>query len=191
MIDQIIDLINNNLDGIHENEIVLGIVQKLYRKNSDDSVDFIPGIVDDNGDAIYAGIDDINSLIIYHKINSANLSFLQRGGYGDTRDNEDSIVCSCLAIWDIRKIKLQNADMLLLLRSRFPQEIKIENIEGIKRIQIIPNIATLNSKQIFDSEYSFNETYLLPFYINLIQINYTIFIKYDQQCIDKCINCKS
>lgn len=186
MIDTIIDLINNGFDGLNESEIILGLAQRVYRQTSD-GVEYMPGIVKSDGEIVYAGIDDINSLLIYHKINSSNLSFTPKGGYGDTRESEDSLQCNCIAAWDSRKINLHHADMLLLLRSRVPQEIK--GIENIKRIIIVPSSALLNTKAIFESEYAFDENYLLPNYINFVQLNYTIVIRYDQQCINKCINC--
>lgn len=188
MINEIIDLINNGLDGLHPEAIVLGIVQRVYRIDSSDVVQFMPGIVKPDGEAIYAGIDDVKSMMIYHKPSSANLSFGgTRTGYGDGRSIEDSFAFSLVAVWDTRKIPLQSVDMLLLLRSRMPQEIK--GVPQIKQVQIIPSFALLNTKQVFEGEYTVDKDYLLPIYMNLIQLNYTIQIKYDQQCIDECINC--
>jgi hypothetical protein len=187
MIDEIIDCINDGFDKIHQDQIVIGIAQRVYRVSSSGSIEYMPGIVNMDGEAIYAGLDDIQSLIIYHKTNTANLSLNPRIGYGDSKISEDNILCSLIACWDTRKMPLQSADLLLLLRARFPQEIK--GIDQISQILIFPSSAILNTKQIFDSEYTVQEGYLLPIYMNFIQINYTILIKYDQQCINKCINC--
>ena len=188
MIETIIDLINNGLDGIVANQLTLGLAQRVYRVNGDDSLDFMPGVVNAEGEALYAGIDDIQSLIIYHKTNSASLAFSPRGGYGDTRQSEDSISCALVAAWDTRKVKVSHVDMMLLLRSRFPQSIV--DMPGIKSVIVSPVNALLNSKQVFDSEYSIGASnYILPIYINLIQINYSIQIRYDQTCINQCISC--
>lgn len=187
MINTLIDLLNNQFDGIVPDQIVLGLVQRIYR-HGDNAIEFMPGIVDADGEAIYAGIEDIKSLSIYHKANTANLTYgNMRVGFGDSRQSEDSINCSIIACWDIRKVKLQSVDMLLLLRSRLPQMIK--GVPGIKSILITPTGAILDTKQVFGSEYTVAETYLLPIYINFLQINYTIQLRYDQQCIDQCINC--
>lgn len=188
MINTIIDLINVQFDGIIHDQTTLGLVQRVYRLNSGDVIDFMPGIIKDDGEAIYAGIDDIQSLTIYHKTNAASLAFSARGGFGDARQSEDTIACNLIAAWDTRKIKLQAVDMLLLLRSRIPQGIR--GIPEIKDAIITPNGAILNTKQVFDSEYSIGSSgYLLPLYINFIQINYTILLRYDQECINKCISC--
>lgn len=189
MINEIIDTINNQLDEIVAGQIVLGLTQRVYRSNGDESIEFMPGIVGNDGEAIYAGIDDIQSLTIYHKVSAANLSFAPRGGYGDAKRNEDTITLSLIAGWDTRKVPLQAVDMLLLLRSRLPQSIR--DVPNMIDVQVVPQGAILNTKQIFDSEYSIGENYLLPMYINFIQLNYSILIKYDQQCIDKCINCSN
>lgn len=188
MIDEVIGLINNGFDGLDAEEIILGLATRVYRQSSDENIDYLPGIVNAQGEAVYAGIDDVKSLMIYHKTNSAGLSFVARSGYGDGIFNSDTISCSIIATWDTRKIPLQHADMLLILRSRLPQQIV--NFADIKKIDIQATGAILNSKQVFDAEYSFDKNYLLPIYINLIQINYSLILKYDQQCIDKCINCK-
>lgn len=189
MINVVIDLINEGLDGIHKEAIVLGIAQRVYRVNGADVVEFMPGIVKQDGEAIYAGIDDVTSMMIYHKANTGNLSFGARSGYGDNKSNEDSFAFNLISVWDTRKIPLQSVDMLLLLRSRMPQEIK--GIPLIKQVLILPSSALLNTKQIFESEYTVDKGYLLPIYMNFIQLNYTIQIKYDQQCIEKCINCST
>lgn len=188
MIDQVIDLINNNLDGIHEDEIILGLAQRVYR-TSGDSIEYMPGIVGMDGEAIYAGIDDVRSIMIYHKTITGAFSYLPRSGYGDSRENEDSFSLGIIAVWDTRKIKLHSPDVLLLLRGRMPQQITSNT--GINRILVTPTSAILNSKQIFESEYTVAENYLLPLYINFAQLNYTVSIKYDPKCIEKCINCKS
>jgi len=190
MINTVIDLINMQFDGIVKDQITLGLVQRVYRSNSGDVIDFMPGIIKDDGEAIYAGIDDIKSLTIYHKTNAASLAFSARGGFGDARQSEDTIICNLIAAWDTRKVKIQAVDMLLLLRSRIPQGIG--GIPEIKDVVITPSGALLNTKQVFDTEYSIGASgYLLPLYINFIQINYTILLRYDQSCINKCIDCSN
>jgi hypothetical protein len=68
----------------------------------------------------------------------------------------------------------------------------IAGIPNIKDVVITPVGAILNTKQVFDSEYSIGgKGYILPMFMNFIQLNYTVLIRYDQQCIDKCINCSN
>ena len=187
MINEVIDLINNNLNDIVFDQIVLGIVSKVYRQ-AGESIEYMPGIIKEDGDIIYAGIDDIKSLMIYHKVYTANLNYNPKFGYGDSKYNEDSFNLNCFVIWDMRKIFLQNADMLLLIKSKFPQQIKASNNQV--NVDITPNSAIFNSKQIFDSEYGFDKQYLIPPFINFIQLNYTAVIRYSQQCINDFIKCK-
>lgn len=188
MINTIIDLINNGLCGIVSDQIVVGLVQRVYRYGKDDAIEFMPGIIGNDGEIIYAGYDDIKSLSIYHKTNAANLTFgTTRTGYGDNRRNEDTIAMSMVAAWDTRKVPLQSVDMLLLLRSKFPQAIK--GIPDIGDVLIVPQSALLNTKQVFESEYTVASSYLLPNYINFLQLNYIIQLRYDQTCIAGCINC--
>lgn len=187
MINEIIDLINDGFDGMHADEAILGLVQRVYRVGSGGNIEFMPGIVKPDGEALYAGIDDVKSIMLYHKANAATLTYLPRSGYGDGRQSQDNFLFTVTCVWDTRKIPLQNVDMLLLLKSRMPQAIKGlgQSIEAT----IIPSSAVLNSKQVFESEYTVDKEYLLPIYMSFIQLNYTIQIKYDQQCIEKCINC--
>lgn len=188
MIETIIDLINNGLAGIVQEQIVVGLVQRVYRYGKDDSIEFMPGIVGNDGEIIYAGYDDIKSLSIYHKTNAATLSYGgTRTGYGDSRRNEDTIAMSMVAAWDTRKVPLQSVDMMLLLRSKFPQVIK--GIPDFGDVVIVPQGALLNSKQVFESEYTVASTFLLPNNINFLQLNYILQLRYDQTCIAGCINC--
>ena len=190
MINEIIDLINGTLDGIHKEEIILGIAQSVHRTKSSGVVEFIPGIVELGSDeAIYAGVDDLNSLIVYHKVNAASLTYGRQAnaGFGDGRRNEDIFSCFLFALWDTRKLKVYPADMVLLLRSRMP--VKVIGVPGLNDVNVSMNNAILNTKQVFDSEYSLDENYLLPAYISMIQVNYTIQLKYDPDCASKCIDC--
>jgi len=191
VIDKIIDLINGQFDGIREDEIILGIAQQVYRSKQDGVVEYMPGILNLGTDeVIYAGIDDINSIMIYHKVNSSNLTFVnpQAGsGYGDGRRNEDSILCSVITVWDTRKVKIHSPDMLLLIRSRMPQVIL--DVPNINSVTITANNALLNTQQVFQSEYKLEENYLLPHYFKMLQLNYTIQLRYDPECIEKCIDC--
>lgn len=187
MISEIIDLINDGFDGMHADEAILGLAQRVYRVSSSGSIEFMPGIVKSDGEAIYAGVDDVKSIMIYHKANTATLTYLPRSGYGDGRQSQDNFACSVICVWDTRKIPLQSIDLLLLLRSRMPQAIK--GLGAPIDVTITPSNAVLNTKQIFDSEYTVDKEYLLPIYMSFIQLNYAIQIKYDQQCIEKCINC--
>lgn len=190
MIEEVIKLINTGLQGIDSDEKIIGLTQLIWRLSGADKVDYLPGVVDSSGEAIYAGIDDVNSIMLYHRSNAAQLSFTRNsGGYGDGRQNEDVISFSLISVWDTRKIQTEKADMLLLLRSRIPQEIA--GIDGINQIVITPTGALLNTKQIFESEYKMQVAYLLPNFINIIQLNYNIQFKYDPRCIEKCINCKN
>lgn len=188
MINTIIDLINDGFNDIVSDQIVVGVSQRVYRLNSDDEIEFMPGVIGNDGEIIYAGYDDIKSLNIYHKTNAANLSYgAVRTGYGDNRRNEDTIAMSLIAAWDTYKIPLQSVDMLLLLRSRMPQSIR--GIKDFGDANIAPQSALLNSRQVFESEYTVAKNYFLPNNINFLQLNYIIQLKYDQTCIDTCINC--
>lgn len=190
MIDEVIQIINDSLSGIRSDEVLFGLTQRIYRTIGDeDAIEYFPGFVKHDGEVVLVDIDDINSILLYHKTNAASLTNPVRGGYGDTLISEDVISFSLTAIWDTRKLKIHGVDLLLLLKSRIPQGIA--GVAGIDNIQIIPVSASLLSKQIFDSDFSIGSKYLLPEFINLIQINYNIRLKYDQNCIEKCVNCSN
>lgn len=189
MIDEIIDTINGALSGIHKDEVLFGITKSVYRTTDDETIEYFPGYVKNDGEVSLIDIDDINSIIIYHKAKTAALTNPVRSGYGDGLTSDDTLSFSMVSVWDTRKIKIQPIDLLLLLKSRMPQGIT--GVNGIDLIQITTLNAALASKQIFDSEFSLRGKYLLPEYVNLIEINYNIRLKYDQHCIEKCINCSN
>lgn len=185
MIEQIIDIINKDgLNGISKNQKTFGVAQQIFRVNESEVVDFIPGIVNNNGEIKYIGVDDVNDLILYHKITSANISF--ENGYGDGRFSRNIYSCFLICLYDISKINIDAADMIIVLQSQMPQTII--GMKDIRNVSITSTGAVLNSAQVFNSEYKYGEkNMLLPSNIFFVQLNYNIQITFDQTCINKCI----
>lgn len=185
MISEVLDLINEQLMGINPAEKIYGQAQTVHRISGSET-DELPGIIGADGEIKYVGIDDVESIIIYHKLNAGSI-IQQNNGRGDTvGDLQDTFSLSLITYWDRKKIKLMPDQMLLLIQARMPQEIR--GIKDIKTIRIRPVNINLNTLQIFNTEYRSN-IFRLPANIHLIQLNYNIETVFNPDCFRECPEC--
>ena len=185
MIVEILDLINDQLKGIDPAEKVYGQAQTVIRISGSEQ-DELPGLIGADGEIKYVGIDDVESIIIYHKVNSVSI-IQQNNGRGDAvGDMQDTFSLSLIAYWDRKKIKFLPDQLLLMLQARLPQEVR--GITDIKTVRIRPVNTILNTLQIFNTEYRGN-SFKLPANIHLIQLNYNIETVFNPDCFRKCPEC--
>lgn len=187
MISEAIKLINDGL-VISDTQKSYGIAQTILRPNEDQNTfDSFPGIINESGEITYVGIDDVESIIIYHKINSAASSLVKTNSYGDSTNTSSILNCFLLGFYDTRKIPMQSVDVMMILQAKMPQEIKEIN-EGIKQVIVTNTGAVLNSNQVYNSEYKYaNKSMPLPEFIVFFQLNYTIQFIINPQCMRQCI----
>lgn len=188
MIGKILDIIvENGLKGIRADEKFFGIAETVYVKNGS-VIERMPGIVGADGEMVYAGIDDINSLMVYFKINSTTIS-LNRNGRGDKwGDYRNVFSVSAYVYWDRQKINLSIDQMIMLMQSRMP--ILVRGLQDLNTVSILLTGANTNTLQIYTQEYSSSEALKpLPANNHIVQLNFNIEITFNPECFRQCPEC--
>src|SRR6186713_2829524 len=188
MIDTILDaIIKDSLSGIDDNEVFFGIAETVIRQ-SGNIQERMPGIVNYNGEIKYAGIDDVNSLMVYFKNASATIANT-RNGFGDRLgDFRNVFSVGMYVYWDTKRIKLSVDEMLMMMQSRLPNAII--GIENAKTVLLIPITANTNTFQIYLQEYGSGEGIRpLPESKRIMQFNFNIEITFNPECFRKCPEC--
>jgi len=174
--------INKSLSGIFQGLKTYGLAQTAYRQSGDQQERF-PQVVDLDGEGKYVGIDDTESVIVYHRITGLTTGRTNRQGYGDGHsDLINTYQMAMVVFHDQKKTKMFPEELFLFLQANFPEEIKSD---PYKNIFIRTTTVNLNSQQIFSAEYA-GTTFFLPAEKSLFQINYTIESTFKKDCFAKC-----
>lgn len=187
MINKVLDIINDQLAGIQRGEKIFGIAASVLRMQGA-VVERMPGVVKADGEIMYVGIDDVYSLMIYHKINSSTIRQLSNGigdNYGDIRN---VFSMSAIIYWDTSRLNLYSDQMLLMLQSRMP--LGIRGIVDVKNINIVLTDANTNTHQVYQQEYESEEQLKpLPAHMHIMQLNYNIESTTNPECYRQCPVC--
>lgn len=182
MIQDIIDTINQALSGIFPAQKCYSLAQSVLR-NQGSEVEVLPGEVNKDGEIVYVGLDDVYSLITYHKLSSIATTQLPNGRGDNPGDLQNNYQLSLVAYWDRKKLNAMPDEMLLLLQSRWPRILVGADIKtGTANF----GATITNSLQIFNTEYQ-GTKFRLPANHSLMQINYTLSITFNPLCIPKCL----
>jgi hypothetical protein len=182
MVNKVIDTLNPLLDGIVTSQIVYGLAETTIRLRGSVRVGF-PGVIMANGEVKYVGIDDVKSIIIYHKLNSATTTALNNGKGDNPGDLVNAYSMSLLVYWDRRKLNLYPDELFQIIQARWPQVIM--GIPDTKVVRIRISNSNMNSLQVFSQEYSY-EDQKIPENVQLMQVNYTTEITFNPACITAC-----
>lgn len=186
MITSVVDIINEQLSGFHAEEKIYGIAESILRIQGTEEVR-MPGVVGANGEITYVGIDDIYSLIIYHKINSISVTQLTSGVGDNFGDVKNTASISAFVYWDMAKIKEAPDKMLMIIQSTMP--LLIRGLKDIKTAAIRLTSANINSYQLYRQEYDYQNIKPLPENKKIIQINYNTEITFKPECFRHCPEC--
>lgn len=175
-------------DKRFQNSKVIEIAQALPRKNGK-KLEYLPSYVDNDGEAKYVGAEDDFDLIIYHKINSIDVSKATvNKGFGDDTGYQGNVARMSMIIFGRRdKLKLTNDDLSLYLQSNIPEAVTKQLLVELqfKAANININSIVLNDLQVFQEEYPSFEFFLKPEQF-LFKINYTIESAYLKRCFNNC-----
>lgn len=131
-------------------------------------------------DENYIGIDDTFKSQAYHKqltISSANV---QSSGYGDTEQSLQNTYGMALVVYFNEEKCGFSADKLYtFIQSEITGRLKSE---GFKSVRVSVSSAILNDAQVWAQEYGATQ-YKLAGPQRLIQVNYTIVMVYNPECI--------
>lgn len=182
MVNEIIDILNESLAGLTTSQVMYGVAQSMERTQGTER-EILPCIVDRTGEGKYVGIDDVKTIIGYHKLNSATSVQVNNGKGDNPGDLTNTYSLSMILYWDRRRFNQLSDDLLMLIQSRWP--ILVLNMPDTKVVRIRLGNAIFNSLQIYAQEYAL-ENPKLPPYASLAQFNYTIEITFNPACIKAC-----
>jgi hypothetical protein len=159
-----------------------GLAQSMNRDNAG-KTETLPALVDKKGEGQYVGIDDKNSVIIYHKGGAMQVQTKPNSGVGDSAgDLVYTYTISMVILIDRKKLEMLPDEIALLIQANLKDQIKIQDYKSV--IIRIQNII-LNTQQVFSSEYQ-NTVYKVKPSQSLFVINYQIESTFNKRCFAKC-----
>jgi len=182
MVNELIHILNESLDGLTVSQAAYGLAQTVERITGTER-EILPGVIGSDGECKYVGIDDIKSLIVYHKLNSSSTAALPNGKGENPGDLVNTFSMSMYLYWDRKRFNKQPDEVLILIQARWPQLIM--QVPDAKTVRIRVGTTNFNSLQIYSQEYALQNARLPP-QMNLAQFNYTIEITFNPACLNAC-----
>lgn len=175
-IHDIVLTINESLQlGAHVS--LFGIATSVIDGNDEK----LPAVLKRDGEADYVGIDDRDSIRLYHKVNSVSCSLKASEGYGRSAGAQVNTYAMVMIVFLNRKRRDLYADELFaIIQSQFPEKI---NLPPYASINIRFNSAILNDQQVYSQEYSSERFQLGPEH-NLFQIQYSVEATFLKGCFN-------
>ena len=183
MIREVIHILNKQLEGIKPDQSVYGLAQSVLRVQGVER-ELLPAIIQKDGEASpYVGIDDIKSLIIYHKLLSSQSAIINNGKGDNPGDITNTYSMALFLYWDRNRLDIMPDELLMMIQARFP--VIITGITDVKTLRVRIGSSNMNSLQVYSQEYQESQP-KLPANIHLMQINYTIELTFNPACIKAC-----
>lgn len=182
-LNKFIEVINKPLEKLLSGIKVYGIAESIARTKGSE-IDILPGIVSNDGEIEYVGVDDVETVIVYHKVNAIGSRLATIKGYGDDQNAFQNTYSMSMVVYINRKnAKIRPEKLFLFIQANIPFLI---TQEPYVLIQVPINTVILNSQTVYDSEYRYQSKKPLPKEHSLMQINYTIESTFHQNCFEKC-----
>lgn len=188
MIGKVLDIVvDRGLKGIHADEKFFGIAESVNRVTGA-VIERMPGIVAPSGEITYTGIDDINALMVYFKINSTAIALIKNGSGDRWGDYRNTFNVTAYVYWNRERINLSVDQMIMLMQSRMP--IGMRGLQDVKTVTISVTGANTNTLQIYAQEYASTQTLKpLPANNHIVQLNFNIEITFNPECFRQCPKC--
>jgi hypothetical protein len=178
-LNEFVHIINEELKGLVPGMQVFGIAETVMRGSEP-----VPAIVNITGDYQYVGIDDIKSLIIYHRVGSVSIKRGTVRGFGDEPNNYvNTYQMGMIVYMDMKRTALTPDALLLYIQARMPGMFKVDPYPT--DVIITLNNVILNGRTVWAAEYG-DLSFKLPAERTLMQINYTIESQVRVACFEKC-----
>lgn len=158
-----------------------GLVYQIAR-SKDKRLEYLPAETLE-GNTRWLTFDDLNELIIYHRIINSGYSQIKNQSYGDGYDSFQHNYDIDLIVMANRKKVYVGPDVLeAAISSNIPLMIKVNDVEYVN---ITPVSANHNSRSVFGQEFVGVQYFLRPEHI-LFSIRYRIELRYQKGCISLC-----
>lgn len=159
-----------------------GIAHPIARKR-DTTYEFIPAIISDDGEAKYMTFDDLNEVLIYHRIVNSSYAQNKDKSYGDGHTTFTLSYDLDLVVMADRKRTQASPDVLeAAIASNMPDK---DTLDGVMYINILPVSANHNSRSLFSQEFQGVNYYLKPEHI-FFSIRYHVELEYTKGCLSLC-----
>ena len=133
-------------------------------------------------------VDDKYSVILYHKLNTLNVSYKAKEGYGRGLGViVNSYGCQMIIFLNRKRLAWTVDELFTYLQASIPNILLQQNgqtLEPYKQIIFQITSAVLNDETVWAQEYS--ESYRLPPEHNLFQIKYTVEAAFEKDCFINC-----
>lgn len=166
-IRSIVKQINTSLEGIFKGSKLYGVAELIEREGRTKPV----------VDEVSVGYDDSYAMQMYHRL-TGPITVTYLPGYGDTMNTTNTFALSAFVFNNEKITKIKTDEIAMIIQSVL-QVLNISSVT-IRLTQII-----LNSQQVFATEYR-GTPYALNEYQSLMQINYTVEVKFKGICFDLC-----
>jgi hypothetical protein len=131
-------------------------------------------------DEKYIGIDDTFKAQAYHKQLTINSATIANSGYGDDEaDLQNTFGMALIIYFNEEKCGFSADKLYTFIQSAITGRLKSK---GFKSVRVSVSSAILNDAQVWAQEYGATQ-YKLAGPQRLIQVNYTIVMVYDKECI--------
>lgn len=132
----------------------------------------------------YIGLDDTYPMQIYHKEVGLTSGETTGSGYGDNIKNIiNSHSMAMIIYYNSAKTRVGTDQLYMLVQKKISGILKSP---GIKYARIIVNSAILEDARVYVQEYGAGKVRLKPSQ-RLIQVNYTVQIVFDKNCVPACL----
>ncbi len=195
LVDEIVSSLNNLFKADlkqHGNVFIGGVAEHTARQTDENKLEWIPCIVDHDGNAQYMGLDDVYDIQIYHKCLSETFKPSSKQ-YGDLNSNQSGSAIVHMVVAGMRnKVRMSPRSLADRISSLFPSDIiNIKNNSTNKTIikaSIKHTKTNYNSFEIYSREYRNTEYFLKPETI-LFEMVYSIESEFNRSCFNICKPC--
>lgn len=182
MVRKIISILNDRYTGIERESSVYGLAQSMLKVQG--SVrELLPCLIDTDGEGQYVGLDDIDKLRIYHKLNNAGSTQNLNGSGDNPGDLVNTYSLGMIITWNRKALDKMADEILMLIQANTP--VLIKGIPDMKLARIRITGANLDTLQIIAQEYQSDDLKIPP-NILMMQVNYTIELTFNPACIKSC-----
>lgn len=182
LLRETIKKINETFKGLLPDLTVYGLAQSVIRTGGSED-ELLPGVIGKDGEITYVGIDDVDSVRIYHRMAGITTTRSQVKGHGDDHNPIINTYQLVMIVYiDNKRSNLYPEELFLFLQANMPDEIKSP---PYSKIYVRTTSVITNSQLVFRAEYGGLEIKLPP-EKSLFQINYTIETEFKKGCFKEC-----
>lgn len=164
-----------------KNAKVYGLAQSVIRKQGTRE-DLLPCVISKDGESTYIGIDDVYSIIAYHKTSSMSFKLVGSPSGDSIGDIQNTYQNTLYVYLDTKKTKLLPEELILYIQANFPDWLIIKPYLTVRTS--FTNVI-LNTQVVYASEYKVTDSKLSA-HQHLFAINYNIESTHKKGCFDKC-----